>query len=814
MKNLKKLSAAFMLAALLSTSLTSCIDNEVSPVVEAIYANQAELLAAQAAVQNANAEYTDAQAAYQNAMTAYQEELTAYQAEVTANAANVNAQNLLALIATTNLAVATAENSLAIAKANFDIDMAELLAELEAAGADLALGYAEDYADAMNDANDYLSAKLDAQEELAVAQLMLNGDVSWEFALAQLQGDITSQTANKTALEAAIADLEVYMANPTTSEAMVSDLEAQNVALQATIDAKEIESQMLLNEIMAIYEENGVRGDFIDRFEEAKDDLEDAISEKEDKEDDITTLEEEIAALEVVLADYPAAVTAAELAITNADAAVVLADDNVEAAELALVTLNNTLDDKQTELATANTDLDALNADLVDLNASYNDPATGAIVVFALAQATFDSGAAALTAAKASADAALAAGEALVITTDADYVAAKAVFEANPTGNTLLDPGADLLAGDPNDATASYIYVSAVGVYPIANTTMMSTVVPPASPLTGAALSLEAIVDATAGVWNDTAVAGDFYNVEADDSVDTNVNIYNASVTARTAALDAIADLEAAVVTAQDNIDNADTLLADALTAYNEVKDLYENQLAKVVAAEALVAAAVTAEETAQSAVTTADAALVVLEGIADDAALAATAAADALVVLEGCDADCIQESIDDKTAEIAECTAIIAAIQPIIDAKQAVVDAMEVEYEEIIANEGYLSSLDADLHAEIIAKWQARWIIESEVSAIEFQQDLNDDLADAYGSDNLDDLADDLDDLADDLVEAMEAIEEAEVALAEAQVEEAADTAYLTYLQAIIDEAQANYDAASAIAAEYKALMDAALAN
>ena len=55
MKNLKKLSLALMLATLFSTSFTSCIDNEVSPLVEAIYAAQADLVAAQAAVQNAEA---------------------------------------------------------------------------------------------------------------------------------------------------------------------------------------------------------------------------------------------------------------------------------------------------------------------------------------------------------------------------------------------------------------------------------------------------------------------------------------------------------------------------------------------------------------------------------------------------------------------------------------------------------------------------------------------------------------------------------------------------------------------------------------
>ena len=70
MKNLKKLSVVFMIATLFSASFTSCIDNEVSPVVEAIYEAQADLIAAQAAVQQAEAALLEAQAAAEQAQAA------------------------------------------------------------------------------------------------------------------------------------------------------------------------------------------------------------------------------------------------------------------------------------------------------------------------------------------------------------------------------------------------------------------------------------------------------------------------------------------------------------------------------------------------------------------------------------------------------------------------------------------------------------------------------------------------------------------------------------------------------------------------
>ncbi|MHB1148006.1 MAG: hypothetical protein ACYC01_10485, partial [Lutibacter sp.] len=149
-------------------------------------------------------------------------------------------------------------------------------------------------------------------------------------------------------------------------------------------------------------------------------------------------------------------------------------------------------------------------------------------------------------------------------------------------------------------------------------------------------------------------------------------------------------------------------------------------------------------------------------------------------------------------------------------DAKQAVVDAMEVEAESYIASEGVLSSLYADLHAEIIAEWQAYWVMDQELAVLENSLSLNDDLIDAYGwwADDLETLAYYLANLQDDLADAIYDIEVAEQALAAAQVNEAADEAYIAYLEALVETLEQRYANALAIAAEYKALMDAALAS
>ena len=70
-----------MMTTLFSVTFTSCIDNEVSPLVEAIYGAQADLIAAQAAVQNAEATKLEAEAAHELALAAFENANAAYTLE-------------------------------------------------------------------------------------------------------------------------------------------------------------------------------------------------------------------------------------------------------------------------------------------------------------------------------------------------------------------------------------------------------------------------------------------------------------------------------------------------------------------------------------------------------------------------------------------------------------------------------------------------------------------------------------------------------------------------------------------------------------
>ena len=318
-----------MLTALFSVTFTSCIDNEVSPVVEAIYEAQADLIAAQAGVQNAEAAYLLAQANAENAQAALiaanaaqVEVQTAGMAENNAYQAAQHEQYLLTLVAQTNLNVATAENALALAQVAFETQLAAAIAAMEAAGAQLAVGYAYNYMWAMNHANDIMSDLLSARANLASAELMQtvneNDDtVSWAFALAQLQGAVASNLAKKADLITAIAAMEAYIANPSTPEAIISGLKAQNIAYHEAMEAKEIEMQVQYNKIMAIYNQNGVRDVLDGRVAEALEDHNDAVEDKNDRLEWIADAQEDVDDLSAALATYAADLTAATNAVTT-----------------------------------------------------------------------------------------------------------------------------------------------------------------------------------------------------------------------------------------------------------------------------------------------------------------------------------------------------------------------------------------------------------------------------------------------------------------------------------------------------------------
>ncbi len=275
----------------------------------------------------------------------------------------------------------------------------------------------------------------------------------------------------------------------------------------------------------------------------------------------------------------------------------------------------------------------------------------------------------------------------------------------------------------------------------------------------------------------------------------------------------------------QDYLDNFGDDLADAQANYDYWKNIYENELALLDAAQAVLASANTTLAAANTAKASAQTTL-------NAAITAETNAINALNAFLATSMDDYQDWIDAAILDIALWNQEIAAIQPIIDAKYAVVagllgelTAAGIQYTFVveadgtgtlvITNYGVLSSLYPDIHAAIIAEWQAYWVMEQELTALQNSLDLNEDLIFAYGSaDDLDDLAGYLAILKADLVNAIYDIEVAQQALASAQVSANAASASIAYYQALIVTLQQRHANTLAIAAKYKALMEAALAS
>jgi len=650
-----------MLTALFSVTFTSCIDNEVSPLVEAIYEAQADLIAAQAGVQNAEAALLLAQANAENAQATYTASLTA---QVNAETAGIIADNayeaarrtqwLLELVAETNLAVAEAQHDLQLAQAQFNIDMAALTAQMQAAGANLAVGYAYDYMYAMQVVNSLKSEKLTKQGQLALAELYLKAgtpETTWALYLAGLNTKLSAEQAKVTAAQAAIVTLNTAKANPTAIETQLAGLKTQ----KATLEARKVQ----LVGLIATAEQNRLA---------AQKAVDDAVV-------FMASPSGPYATAKASLATWKAAYTADSLAIKTQTANVATHTAAIANYAATTTTLTNAKNDavavvgQNTTLpytglkGSIQTIVNTLGNNAVPFASPiYSDPIkTGAIALTEygklynaeLALAIFENDFAQLTASYnlaannlvsatntynttgwpaliLSAQTDLTTAQNNLTTAKAYYDAKKAIFEANPTGLTWFDQTtplggsvAETSPAFPNtrigihtDAIAtSYAYVTAWTESPAGTwtATTLSTGMVTAIPGTASAYT-GPVVSAT--MPSVLATTGFYVELEADDLSETNVALFNDASTKLGVEVTApfytgtsprvyAADFTAPPVTTYQALWNAAKLvsqlqyqstasaaiLADAQEAYNYQKELFETGLATRVTLEAAVAA-------------------------------------------------------------------------------------------------------------------------------------------------------------------------------------------------------------------------------
>ncbi|WP_298262656.1 hypothetical protein [uncultured Lutibacter sp.] len=331
MKHLKKLSVVLMITTLFSASFTSCIDTEVSPVVEAIYEAQADLIAAQTAVQNAEAALRTAQA---NAAQAQADYTAAQTAQVEAITDGIIAENsyqalkreqqLLKLVAETNLAVAQAQMELEKEQAKFNIKMVELLAKLEEAKVQVAIGYAIDYRNAMWAANNIWSDLLTAKADLADAELMLvdpdgNGvgtEVSYAYHLAMLTNAVAEAQASVDDIQAKLDLFNEHAEDPIAAKEL---LDAQKIELKAQyeiLQQKRAEQEEVIDDLQ---NERDNRNEYVTEIEDAISKHNTAVGQINDRNSWISNAQNNIADWQAAMTNYDAIKATLEQAVVDAE---------------------------------------------------------------------------------------------------------------------------------------------------------------------------------------------------------------------------------------------------------------------------------------------------------------------------------------------------------------------------------------------------------------------------------------------------------------------------------------------------------------
>jgi hypothetical protein len=307
-----------MLTTLFSVTFTSCIDTDVDPIVEAIYANQAELLAAQASVQNAQATLLEAEAEYQLAQAAY--ELAMAEGEL------ANAAYRLEEVEELRIANAEAQIELDENLAQLEIDLAELLLELNEVGALQAIGHALSYRTYMSAANGLLSDKLDAQLAYAEAEYQINHGLYSDFAKTAFEADVKQAALQVEWQQEYVNKLLAIIEDPTSLPAQITAWNERLDELEILSDLKDAEAE---NKEAEAYE-------LVDGWDGSDDIREDFISEYEGHVSDTVTWVGQIAAQELIIKNANDALADYAQALIDADADVTTATGDYDAAWLAL----------------------------------------------------------------------------------------------------------------------------------------------------------------------------------------------------------------------------------------------------------------------------------------------------------------------------------------------------------------------------------------------------------------------------------------------------------------------------------------------
>jgi len=383
MKNLKKLSVVIF-ATLLSFNFTSCLDTDVSPVVEGIYQAQADLLNAEAQLALAEATLAEAEAALAMAeamaeqlyaetdamvqaaniadteartaafLAEEEAQLARYVAQTALDAAYDEARNAIYLadqqarlddyiadqaqalaraISELERAEATAANSLYEQQERFKNTMEQLARNLRSYANSDAYQYGSNYATAMGAIEALKEAKLllvfeISEEELFMKNLTAGSEMTWAVYLAGLESDIMAEEATIASKEAFIERATEYVGSV---PAMEDALEAAEDALEANEDAIDaLVAERGEWNVASPTEGTGILGDinanyqaFLDEYDDMETALNSDTLDKEALEDELAVLDTiTIPGLEAAILDYDAMTATLEAAVAAAEAVI------------------------------------------------------------------------------------------------------------------------------------------------------------------------------------------------------------------------------------------------------------------------------------------------------------------------------------------------------------------------------------------------------------------------------------------------------------------------------------------------------------
>ncbi|GGK37344.1 hypothetical protein GCM10007963_01760 [Lutibacter litoralis] len=338
------------MTTLFSVSFTSCIDTEVSPVVEAIYEGQADLLAAQAAVQNAEAALRASQATLNEAYAAVEQ---------------ANAAYTLAEVEGLEIANEAAQQLVDQAQADLNLYLAELAFELQEAGAVVAAEYLTEYKGYLQEGKEALKKRNEKALQLAQAIYMRDNNLYEGYQETALQGMVDVAALQVEMKLAEVAALEAILDDPTSLPAQVTAWEErleELIALKHDLSAAEDVKREEIDELLEGTDDNRQR--FID-------DYEGFVQDSTGWADEIADIEKNIEKWSDAISDYPAALEAATQGVEDAQQALA---DAVEA--LGAMVNNDGSDDPLTYHGTRYYTKDAGGKDDVDAEGEKYDPAT------------------------------------------------------------------------------------------------------------------------------------------------------------------------------------------------------------------------------------------------------------------------------------------------------------------------------------------------------------------------------------------------------------------------------------------------------